>query len=51
VNEELERHIVDAFDGLVQAYENHDLPNFRMAAYVVAIERVVRAYREAGTWP
>jgi len=51
VNDELERHIVDAFDGLVQAYENHDLPNFRMAAYVVAIERVVRAYSEAGTWP
>jgi glutamate dehydrogenase (NAD(P)+) len=51
VNDELERHIVDAFDGLVQAYENHNLPNFRMAAYVVAIERVVRAYREAGTWP
>ena len=51
VNEELERHIVDAFEGLVSAYENHDLPNFRMAAYVVAIERVVRAYREGGTWP
>jgi glutamate dehydrogenase/leucine dehydrogenase len=51
VNDELERHIVDAFDGLVRAYENHDLPNFRMAAYVVAIERVVKAYREGGTWP
>jgi glutamate dehydrogenase/leucine dehydrogenase len=51
VNDELERHIVDAFDGLVRAYENNDLPNFRTAAYVVAIERVVRAYREGGTWP
>jgi glutamate dehydrogenase/leucine dehydrogenase len=51
VIEELERHIVDAFDGLVAAYETHDLPNFRMAAYVVAIERVVRAYEESGTWP
>jgi glutamate dehydrogenase/leucine dehydrogenase len=51
VNDELERHIVDAFEGLVEAYEKHDLPNFRMAAYVVAIERVVKAYEEGGTWP
>ena len=51
VNDELERHVVDAFDGLVGAYENHDLPNFRTAAYVVALERVHRAYREGGTWP
>jgi glutamate dehydrogenase/leucine dehydrogenase len=51
VNDELERHTVNAFEGLVDAYETHDLPNFRMAAYVVAIERVVRAYNEGGTWP
>jgi glutamate dehydrogenase/leucine dehydrogenase len=51
VDDELERHIVDAFDGLVAAYEREDLPNFRTAAYVVAVERVVRAYREGGTWP
>ncbi|MCQ4332650.1 Glu/Leu/Phe/Val dehydrogenase [Natronomonas sp. F2-12] len=51
VNEELERHIVEAFDGLVECYEEHDLPNFRTAAYVVAIQRVLDAYEEGGTWP
>ncbi|WP_255150456.1 Glu/Leu/Phe/Val family dehydrogenase [Halorarius halobius] len=51
VNDELERHVVDAFEGLVDAYESNDLPNFRTAAYVVAIRRVVDAYEEAGTWP
>jgi glutamate dehydrogenase (NAD(P)+) len=51
VNDELERVIVEAFEGLVDAYEDDDLPNFRTAAYVVAIERVVRAYKESGTWP
>ena len=51
VNEELERHIVEAFEGLIDAYEEHDLPNFRMAAYVVAIQRVLDAYEEGGTWP
>jgi glutamate dehydrogenase/leucine dehydrogenase len=51
VNDELERHIVDAFDGLTDAYEGNDLPNFRTAAYVVALQRVHRAYSEGGTWP
>jgi glutamate dehydrogenase/leucine dehydrogenase len=51
VNEELERHIVDAFDDLVEAFESIDVPNFRTAAYVVAIQRVIDAYTDAGTWP
>ncbi len=51
VNEELERHIVEAFDGLVDCYEEFELPNFRMAAYVVAIRRVLSAADEGGTWP
>ena len=51
VVEELERHIVEAFDGLVDAYRRKELPNFRTAAYVVAIERVADAYAEGGTWP
>ena len=51
VVEELERHIVEAFDGLVDAYEEKELPSFRTAAYVVAIERVADAYEESGTWP
>jgi len=51
VNEELERHIVDAFDGLIQAYESYDIPNFRTAAYVVGLQRVLKSYREGGSWP
>jgi glutamate dehydrogenase (NAD(P)+) len=51
VNDELERVITDAFDGLVDAYESRDLPSLRIAAYVVAIERVVDAYADSGTWP
>ncbi|ELZ82284.1 glutamate dehydrogenase [Haloferax larsenii JCM 13917] len=51
VNDELERIIVDAFDNLVDAYEKHDLPNFRTAAYVVAIQRVVDSYESSGNWP
>ncbi|KAB1194324.1 Glu/Leu/Phe/Val dehydrogenase [Haloferax sp. MBLA0076] len=51
VNDELERVIVNAFDNLVDAYETHDLPNFRTAAYVVAIQRVVNAYDSSGNWP
>ncbi len=51
VNEELERHIVDAFDGLIDQYESLDLPTFRTAAYVVAIQRVLSAYEEGGSWP
>ncbi|SDY09778.1 Glu/Leu/Phe/Val family dehydrogenase [Halopenitus persicus] len=51
VNEELERVITDAFDGLVDAYETHDLRNLRTAAYVVAVQRVIDAAEQAGTWP
>jgi glutamate dehydrogenase/leucine dehydrogenase len=51
VNDELERVITDAFDRLVDAYETHDLPNFRTAAYVVALQRVADAYAQSGNWP
>ncbi|MFC7155376.1 Glu/Leu/Phe/Val dehydrogenase [Halomarina halobia] len=51
VNEELERLITEAFDALVEAYEGKGTPNFRTAAYVVAIERVVKAHEQGGTWP
>ena len=51
VNDRLEDIIVSSFDRLTDAYETYDLPNFRTAAYVVAIERVARAYQEAGNWP
>jgi glutamate dehydrogenase/leucine dehydrogenase len=51
VNNELERHIVEAFDGLIDCYEELEIPNFRTAAYVVALRRVLTAYEEGGTWP
>ncbi|HMB51108.1 MAG TPA: Glu/Leu/Phe/Val dehydrogenase [Natronoarchaeum rubrum] len=51
VNEELEDIIVNQFDTLVDAYEDHDLPSLRVAAYVVAIERVVDSYEQSGNWP
>ncbi|MFB6227348.1 MAG: Glu/Leu/Phe/Val dehydrogenase [Halobacteriales archaeon] len=51
VNTELERLIVEAFDALTDAYEAHDLPNLRTAAYVVAIRRVASAYQQGGNWP
>ncbi len=51
VNEELETVIVTAFEDLVSAYESYDVPNFRTAAYVVALERVVQAFEEGGTFP
>ncbi|MFP4626529.1 MAG: Glu/Leu/Phe/Val family dehydrogenase [Natronomonas sp.] len=51
VNDELERHIVDAFDGLIETYEELDLPKMRTAAYAVALQRVQGAFEEGGTWP
>ncbi|GAA0196006.1 Glu/Leu/Phe/Val family dehydrogenase [Halobaculum roseum] len=51
VNEELEHHIVSAFDDLVESYESLDLPNFRTAAYVVAVQRVADAFADSGNWP
>ena len=51
VNTELERIIVDAFDALTETLEEHDLDNPRTAAYVVAIQRVVDAYEQAGNFP
>ena len=51
VNEELERHIVDAFEEMVAAHERHGTANWRTAMYTVALERVHRASSEAGTWP
>ena len=51
VNEELEAVITNAFDDLTTAYESFDLPNFRTAAYVVAIQRVVDAFTDNGNWP
>ncbi|WP_128904420.1 Glu/Leu/Phe/Val family dehydrogenase [Halorubrum amylolyticum] len=51
VNEELERVITEAFEGIVDAFEAHETPNLRTAAYVVAIDRIVDAADQAGNWP
>jgi len=51
VVDELERVITDAFDGLTEAYETYDVPNFRTAAYIIALKRVINAHAESGTWP
>ncbi|MEZ3142442.1 Glu/Leu/Phe/Val dehydrogenase [Halobaculum sp. MBLA0143] len=51
VNEELERHITNGFDDMIDAFESTDAPNLRTAAYVVAIRRVVDAYENSGNWP
>ncbi|WIV68092.1 Glu/Leu/Phe/Val family dehydrogenase [Natrialbaceae archaeon AArc-T1-2] len=51
VNEELEGIIVDGFDALTDAYEKHDLETLRQAAYIVAIQRVVDSFEEAGSFP
>jgi len=51
VNDELERVFTEAFDGLVRTHEDRGTPNLRTAAYVVALQRVLAAGREAGVWP
>jgi len=51
VNRKLEDVIVTAFDDLVAAYEDEDLETLRVAAYVLALRRVLTATEESGTWP
>lgn len=48
---ELERIITDAFDDLVQTYEQTDVDRYRTAMYLVAIRRVLQATEESGIWP
>jgi glutamate dehydrogenase (NAD(P)+) len=50
VNEELDSIIVDQFENLVEAYEERTLPSLRTAAYVVALQRVMNAGEQRGTW-
>jgi len=51
VNEELDSMIVDQFWNLIDAYEDRKLPSLRTAAYVVALQRVLDASEQRGTWP
>jgi glutamate dehydrogenase (NAD(P)+) len=51
VNKELAAVITAAFDDLIETFEETDTPTLRTAAYVVAIERIVSAYKQGGNWP
>jgi glutamate dehydrogenase (NAD(P)+) len=51
VNERLEDIIVTQFDTLTTAFEDRNLPTLRVAAYVVALERVLDTAEGAGVWP
>ncbi|WP_254862371.1 Glu/Leu/Phe/Val family dehydrogenase [Halovivax gelatinilyticus] len=51
VNEQLEAVIVDAFDSLCRTVEERNIEIPRTAAYVLAIERIDRAYEQGGRWP
>jgi len=51
VNERLEKIIVDSFDATVDAFEEHEPPNMRTAAYINAIDRVLTSFDQAGAWP
>ncbi|MDQ2074185.1 Glu/Leu/Phe/Val dehydrogenase [Haloarcula sp. H-GB4] len=51
VNEELDSIIVEQFGNLVDAYEERNLSSLRTAAYVVALQRVMNAGEQSGTWP
>ncbi len=51
VNSELEAMIVEAFDGITTVYDEQNLDTLRIAAYVVALQRVARAAEQSGIWP
>jgi glutamate dehydrogenase (NAD(P)+) len=51
VNDELETIMENAFADLVTTFEERDLPSLRTAAYVIAIQRMLDAYEEGGTFP
>jgi len=51
VNDELERIIVSAFEDLVEGYDSHDVPSYRVAMYIVAMKRLAKASEEGGIWP
>jgi len=51
VNNELERFVVSAFEDLIEGYESHDVPSYRVAMYIVSIKRLAKAAEEGGVWP
>ena len=51
VNEDLERRIVNAFDEVVEAADEMGTPDFRTAAYALAIQRNGTAHAYRGLFP
>ena len=51
VNAELERRLVRAFDSVVDAYTEDEIPDMRTAAYTIAIDRCARAHSYRGLFP
>ncbi len=51
VQSELDNDMLNAWDELVNKYENNENISWRDAAYVVALERLNNAYAERGHWP
>lgn len=51
VDAELEKRIREGFTDVVKRKEADSLPDLRMAAYVIAIERIQQAMDEGGLWP
>lgn len=51
VNQDLERRIVTAFDDVVEAADEMGTPDFRTAAYAIAIERIGTAHAYRGLFP
>lgn len=51
VNRELEQIIVDAFDRMIQTFEDKQTETLRTAAYVNGLKQVLSASNQRGTWP
>jgi glutamate dehydrogenase (NAD(P)+) len=51
VNEELEKIMLEAFDQVYQMKEKEKKISFRLAAYLIAVERVAKAVRFRGFYP
>lgn len=51
VNDRLETAIVDGFEDLIHTDEVYGTQSLRTAAYVIAMNRVLTAARNAGDWP
>ncbi|MCG1002714.1 MULTISPECIES: Glu/Leu/Phe/Val dehydrogenase [Halobacterium] len=51
VNRDLEARLTTAFDEMLAAYEQKDIPDLRTAAYTIALERTADAHEYRGLFP